>query len=284
MSAQFQPRHIASNANGSDLGDLPIPLQGRLKLQIINEAPPGVIPENYPRPKTYERLSVYCGPEKNICVDINYVYYVSKYIFKREGEDWYICHTWTRTWEEGSHSGTFFVNLNTGEHYETYPLFFWRGSLNISPNGMLGIIEGGIIASSARKLYIIDLSMLPNIPVLHYEENWDSESSACFLENSQIEFNYGFSKKQFEHDYLGNVDSPKETRGWPTPKKQVIVVREKNPEDTVVQECNFLKNYTETRKSDIESTKYLVQFGVHDLIDISETVEDAVNSDSDSSD
>jgi len=102
---QLQPRHIASNATFTDLEDLPTPLQGRLKLQIINEAPPGSIPENfgsnYPVPETYERLSVFCGPEKDVCVDIDYVYYVSKYSFKRESksgiiEDWYICHTWTR--------------------------------------------------------------------------------------------------------------------------------------------------------------------------------------------
>jgi len=43
-----------------------------------------------------------------------------------------------------------FVNLATGEHHKTHSLSFWRGSLEISPNGMLGIIEAGIMASSAR--------------------------------------------------------------------------------------------------------------------------------------
>src|SRR5665213_2353583 len=131
------PRHYVKGRNEIDEDKVPEELKGRLSLETVNEVPPGEIPNdlkpNYDV-QNYDRLHVKCDNGKVVAID--YLYYLSFTTFKRQyGNIWYLCHTWTKTWGEGSKSGSTFINLSTGERHDVNSLSFWRGTLQISPDG-----------------------------------------------------------------------------------------------------------------------------------------------------
>jgi hypothetical protein len=152
MNVQVQPRHAQFDHSNIDELSLPDVLKGRLMLKVINEPPPGR-GSNFNvdlKPDRYQRITVLCGLNKDIEVNIDYIDYLSTFTFERDGDVWYLLHTWTKTWGDGSNSSSVFINLRTGEHHSTPTFNMWRGYLSISKNGKLVLIEAGIMASSAR--------------------------------------------------------------------------------------------------------------------------------------
>lgn len=189
---EAQPRHYVHETNEIDEDKLPADLKGRLSLETIHETPPGEIPDhlkiNY-NVKNFSRLTVLC--DNGMKVKVDYLYYLSFTTFKREDGLWYLCHTWTRTWGDGSRSGSTFINLYTGERHDVESLSFWRGTLRISPDGNMILIDAGIMASSARKIIMYDISALPRVETIHYEEFWENvDYSISFNENNEFECAY----------------------------------------------------------------------------------------------
>ena len=217
-SKEEAPRHITAQATYINEDEIPLPLKGRLSLKIIDEKPPG---ENLTKVPQYDvfnytRLTVLCGDLGSpIVVDVNYLNYLSYTTFKRQdGHLWYMCHTWTRTWGEGSMSGTTFINLSTGQRHDVPTLSYWRGNLQISPDGNLILIEAGITATSDRQLFVLDISHLPSIDVIHHEHYGYGSTELCdykFNEKSEFECTYLFffqlfkDKMKFIH-YFGSDD------------------------------------------------------------------------------
>lgn len=133
-----------------------------------------------------------------------------------------MCHTWTRTWGEGSSSGTTFINLSTGERHDVPTMSLWRGNIQISPDGNMVLIEAGIMASSARQLLVLDISKLPTVDVIHKEEyGWgDIEiSDYRFTEDSEFVCTYSYcfqvykDKIRFQY-YFGDGNSEMELKKY----------------------------------------------------------------------
>ena len=217
------PRHITVQATSVNEDEIPLPLKGRLSLKTIDEKPPG---ENLTYSSHYDvfnypRLTVLCGDlQAPIIVEVDYLNYLSYTTFKRQdGCLWYMCHTWTRTWGQGAKSGTTFINLETGERHDIPTLSYWRGNLQISPDGNLILIEAGITATSARQLLVVDISNLPLVDVIHHEKYGYGSTEISdykFNEKSEFECTYSFyfevfkNKIKFLHYFGENDKSNKE--------------------------------------------------------------------------
>lgn len=244
-----------------------------MSLTTINESPPGQGVPGAPVPPSYQVLTVMCGENKDIRVDINYLNYLSTLTFERDdgnGVDvWYLVHTWTKTWYEGSKSGSVFVNLRTGERHDTCLLSWWRGYLSISKDGKLILLNAGITASSARQTNVIDISDWDNIHLIHYSEDWNYENKNVIVsieENgNDVVFKYYFTDDQFKYYYLGdkttaiNTDVNQDLE----PTKEVVVVRRKNIGG--VPKRVFLVGVDQLDSNSLVSTKY----GCVEYIDVS---------------
>jgi hypothetical protein len=163
-------------------------------------------------------------------VEVDYLYYESNYTFCRDNCLWYLCHTWTRTWGDGAKSNTVFINLDTGDRYDTNSLSFWRGSLTISPNGYLALITGGIYASSDAFIGVVDLSNLPRVELLHYELFF-SNVGVKFQNDNSIIFTYPLYTIELNEMYLPNNPSAcpdTDNIRHDDPDWNVVVVRKKN--------------------------------------------------------
>lgn len=218
MSVEEAPRHITPQPTLINEEEVPLALKGRLQVNIINEKPPG---ENLTGSAAYDvsnytQLTVLCGDLSNpIVVHVKYLNYLSYTTFKRQdGCIWYMCHTWTRTWGQGALSGTTFINLETGDRHDVPSLSFWRGNLQVSPDGNLILIEAGIMASSDRQLLILDITNLPAVDVIHKEYfgyGGTELSDWKFNEKSEFECTYLYffqvfkDKIKFVH-YFGSDD------------------------------------------------------------------------------
>ena len=84
--------------------------------------------------------------------------------------DWLITHTWKETTCGEYKFSSVFVNLETGQVYETKTLSEWKGSLNFSPDGKMVIIECSIIGSAGNRIHVVDISNLPSIEYIYSEE------------------------------------------------------------------------------------------------------------------
>lgn len=151
---QVQPRHANFGSSNIDESSLPEALKGRLHLEVVQERPPGETPDHLKNSgydvKSFDRLTVMCGENKDTPVVIDCLNYLSKFVFERDGCMWYLCHTWTKTWGEGSYSNSVFINLDNGENFKTTTFSLWRGDLSISKDGKIILIDAGRTASSAR--------------------------------------------------------------------------------------------------------------------------------------
>ena len=233
------PRHIVKGGEMEiDDEKVPIELKGRLALETIEGLPPGEIP-NHLKPnwdvKNYLRLTVIC--DNGTKVQVDYLDYLSFTTFKRQdGNMWYLCHTWTKTWGEGSRSGSTFINLSTGERYDVNSLSFWRGTLQISPDGNMILIDAGIMASSARKILVYDISCLPKMETIHYEEFWYGiQYSVSFNENNEYVCTYFYG----EDDDEQNI------------KREICVLRKRDSKREIV---NDQRSEYETKVDEIFET------------------------------
>lgn len=240
-------RHYVNEKVVIDEGKVPEELKGRLFVETIDEVPPGEVPihlkPNYDV-KNFDRLTVTC--DNGTKVQVDYLHYLSFLTFKRQdGNLWYLCHTWTRTWGEGSRSGSTFINLSTGERHDVNSLSFWRGTLNISPDGNMVLIYAGIMASGAQKIIIYDISSLPKIETIHYEECWENISySVSFNENSEFVCTYFYNE---DEEHL---------------KREICVLRKRDSEREIVSDQ--LSEY-ETKIDEILGTAV----GVGKMVEIS---------------
>jgi len=160
------------------------PLEGRVDFEEPEESPLG---------KKYT-TTVKCGDLANpIIVTIENTSYLPDYLFDRDGCKWAFCHSalcldkekWL--WD----TSTTFINIETGENHKTPSLSFWRGSILPSADGKLVIIDAGICASSARKVYVVDLTDWKNVTIIHYEELWTNhEYSVTFNDDNDVVFEY----------------------------------------------------------------------------------------------
>jgi hypothetical protein len=137
-------------------------------------------------------LTIKCN---NRVVVVENVTYVPNYTFERDGGIWYMIHNSTlldkELWIHDSY--TTFINLDTGETHKVPYLSFWRGQIEISPNGKFAAIDAGICGSSARKIYIVDLTDWENVTITHYEEIWTFiDYTVSFNDNSDSVFTYTF--------------------------------------------------------------------------------------------
>jgi len=278
---EIQPRHSQFNHSQIDEELLPESLKGRLKLTIINEKPPGSGTHGVPVPESYQRLTVLCGENKDIEVNIDYLNYLSTTTFDRDGCIWYLVHTWTKTWGENSKSSSVFINLNTGEHHMTPTLSMWRGYLSISKDGKLVIIDAGITASSSRQINVIDISDLNNIQLIHYEEEgyfngidaqFGGEDGNCVL------LTYFYTKKQFKYYYLNDksIDLSNEYH-YNESTKKVLLTLKKNSNATY-EGKQFIKDgkFIDGDNGNLQETKYgsSINTDVSKMIVVSETIED----------
>lgn len=272
-----QPRHTPNQPTDIDESQLPDSLKGRLKVQIINKVPPGDGSPWKDPPTSYTQLTVFCGENKDIEVTVDYLYYLSTLVFERNNDLWYLVHTWTRTWREGSKSSSVFINLRTGENHETSSFSLWRGHLSISKDGNLILIDAGITASSARQINVIDITHLPEIELLHYEENWISDYCVKFAENRQdVVFEYLFTDQMFKYFYEGDKSQDlTETTWYHTPTKEVVIIRTKDYEREYAGSDNFQNNIK------LEESKYGVDIGENKMKIISEIVKDYKEEESD---
>jgi hypothetical protein len=247
-------------------------LKGRLSLETINEKPPGETP-NHLKPnydvESFNRLTVSCDNGKKVKVD--YLEYLSFTTFKKTHDIWYLCHTWTRTWGEGSKSGlgfgnsalfpsnlmekernfqtyksgSTFINLSTGERHDVNSLSFWRGTLHISSDGNMILVKAGIMASSALKVIVYDISSLPNVETIYYEEIWENVNcSVSFNENNEFICTYFHVDDSYEN-----------------PTKEITVVRKRDIMRTVTHDQE--SEYPTTRDEALHT--YL---GVNKMIEI----------------
>jgi hypothetical protein len=276
-NTQDQPRHLLAEC--TQLSTLS--LDGRLSLVTINESPPGSIPDNLggsaKHPTSFQRLHVLCGPMKNILVKVDYVYYESNYTFQRDNCLWYLCHTWTRTWGDGADSTTVFINLDTGDRYDTDSLSFWRGSLTISPNGYLALITGGIYASSDAFIGVVDLSNLPLVELLHYEIFF-SNVEVKFQSDNTVVFTYPFiDDNHLKEMYVkNNPNYSNETKdvqwgddyGW-----SVVVVRTKCAANTSIWSDSIEYSSYGAPYDKYIATKYDTSIVVDKMTIVSETTE-----------
>jgi len=137
-------------------------------------------------------LTIKC---KDRIVTFEGVSYVSDYTFERDGGIWYMVDSSTLLDKEGwvYDSYTIFIDLDTGETHKVPCLSFWRGKLEMSPNGKFAAINAGICASGATKIYIVDLTDWENVTIIHYEEIWSFiDYTISFNDNSDSVFTYTF--------------------------------------------------------------------------------------------
>lgn len=234
-------------------------------------------------PESFQRLNVLCGENKDILVNIDYISYHSTFTFKRDCDLWYLCHTWTRTWGEGSNSSTVFINLNTGQRYDTDSLSFWRGSLQISTDGKLALVSGGIFASSAVFTAVIDLSNLPKLEYIYFEQYGDSAESK-FLPDNSIYFEYGFARENeffevylnsdysyYDKEYSDDDDYDEDFK-W-----KVTVVRKFDPNRKFQGTAKLPYSSYGAPYEDVKKmwTRFGVAITINHMIDISETFERA---------
>lgn len=138
-------------------------------------------------------ITVACGDLANPVNVIIENTYPSNYTFNRDGDRWYLLHTCLCLDKEKwiHDTSTVFINLNTGETRKTTSLSFWRGSLQMSPNGKLAIIDAGITASSARQIMVIDLTDWGNVTIIYREEIWSYiDYDTRFDNDSNVVFEY----------------------------------------------------------------------------------------------
>lgn len=155
------PRHLI--ANNLQINEELLPTELKNRLSTNDE----------------KTLLVRC--DKNI-VTVENFYYQSGTIFKRPDNCmWFICHTWTG---DTNTSNTIFINLSTGQKCVTKSLMLWRGKLTFSPDGNYLLIDAGIMASSARQIFLIDITDLNNINVIYREEIWNEiRDYECWFNN-----------------------------------------------------------------------------------------------------
>jgi len=137
--------------------------------------------------------------------------YLTNQIFTRDGETWYMLHTRNKF--------TVCVNLDTGETRKIRSLNFWRGKIQISPNGKLAVITAGITASSWCQILVVDLYDWDNVTVIHREEifidfevRFDDDDNNVIFEylfdfrilDDQVSLVYGDNEEKFSK-YLWEV-------------------------------------------------------------------------------
>ena len=97
-------------------------------------------------------------------------------ILKRKDGNYFMCSIWTRTYkteDPDAKLANVFVNLSTGEKYECHSLGLFRGSWTFSKDNNYILLKGGISASSATLIILVDLRDLNNINVIYREEIWE---------------------------------------------------------------------------------------------------------------
>lgn len=203
MLLQSQPRHTPPNPTKIDETTLPDALKGRLSLITVHEKCPGSIPEDLvmQHPDSYQRLIVKCGDNKDIIVQVDFLYYLSEFTFNRDGDIWYLTHTWTRTWGDGAESTSVFINLRTGERHDTILLSWWRGELCFSEDGKSIAITAGIMASSSVQINIIDISNLDDLKLIYYEEHCGEGYVNVSFDVNDIVVCYGMTDDEFRYHY-----------------------------------------------------------------------------------
>lgn len=266
---QLQPRHIPPEC--TTLDELPNALQGRLSVVTVEGQPPGNddVGGKAKVPQTFQRLIVTCGPNKDITVNVDYVYYESKYTFQRGNCLWYLCHTWTRTWGEGAKSSTVFINLDTGDRYDVPIMTYWRGTLTISPDGTLVLLTGGIMGSSDAFIKVVDISHLPLVEVIFYEE-FLQNVGADFLPDGTLSFSYPFRTSELKNIYLANDPTAEcdQCERDADHEWNVVVIRTRN------FDCSpHWSNTLELSNVKLVATKYHTDVGIDKMAIISEQLQ-----------
>ena len=124
-------------------------------------------------------------------------------ILKRTDGCWFLCYTWTRTWltdspmgkaDPNAKSASVFVNLKTGEMHSAHPFILFRSHFTFSPDNNFLLIQGGICASSASEIILVDLRNLSNVNVIFREEIWEFPCNYqfSFNENSDLVAKYSY--------------------------------------------------------------------------------------------
>ncbi len=111
-------------------------------------------------------LTVHCDNEDTTIE--NFYIHSGTVIKRKDGDLWFLCHTWTRKWGPDE-SSSVFVNLRSGEKCVTPSLVAFRDNLTFSSNVLL--IDANLPGSLlTRQLIIIDISDLHDINVIYREE------------------------------------------------------------------------------------------------------------------
>ena len=150
-------------------------------------------------------------------------------ILKRKDGIYFMCSTWTRTYkteDPDAKLANVFVNLSTGEKYECHSLGLFRGSWTFSKDNNYVLLRGGISASSATLVVLVDLRDLNNINVVYREEVWepyimyncefisleDEEGNEGNEENLLVKYGYEFyeykDKIYYEPDDIQKILNP----------------------------------------------------------------------------
>ena len=129
-------------------------------------------------------------------------------LLKRTDGYWFLCYTWTRTWltdsqmgkaDPNAKSGSVFVNLKTGEMHPVHSFLLFRSSLTYSPDNNFLLIQGGICASSASEILLVDLRDLSNVNVIFREEIWEFPCNYQFSFNEKSDLVAKYSYDFFEY-------------------------------------------------------------------------------------
>jgi hypothetical protein len=203
-------------------------------------------------------------------------------IFQRQDGWWCMCHTWNRMWGESSKAGTSFINITSGERYDTVYLVGWRSSLQVSPDGNMILLHAPLQGCSEMIISVYDISRLPFIRIIHKEisNSLDVECEVKFNEQNEVVcvYWYKFSiykdKIRFDAIFDDNLELEKyvlndahtshyipfiEDRGGRCIKTSCTVKRKRNCEDVVGKDIG--SNVTETI-----SEEFFTQIHVNDMI------------------
>jgi hypothetical protein len=215
-----EPRHGVNIP--SDLPDhLPQKLKDRFRLETIMGSPPGYIrngsngPEYDHVPKSWTKLFITC--DNNSIVEVDYINYLISSTFMRDGQEWYMIHTWTRTYGPDSMHKTVWVNLETGENHITKSLSKWRNNLEISPDGKLASLSYSIECTSSVAIEVYDISNLEDIKSIYYHDySSHFKSSIEFSKDDPLSvvIIFEYSKEQYEYYYLEQTEGKEEPYGY----------------------------------------------------------------------
>lgn len=153
--------------------------------------------------KDNDVLVVHCS-ERDVIIDNYYGHHPT--LLNRQDGCWFLCYGTSR--QSNNHSAlsnnhSVFVNVVTGDTCTAPNLLFWRSSLLFSPNGNYVCIDAGISASSARQVFLIDMTDLVTPNVIYREEIWDVPTQYECSFNVDSDFVMKYESDMFE--YRGTV-------------------------------------------------------------------------------